>query len=563
MKKRTLKATLIVFVISISSIALASFVIQDAQAVLGDYDDVTLYPEMWIKFLGNFTTYESSVAGKLIADGKTPLSANKADGSWTFSFGVGLKPMDLSTLSINDVSNLAVDPRDDQFGGEEINLGASSFLGNPSYLIDNATDVDANDNEYFFWEDQTFDSNTYPYLLIEDASTPSTTYGSIIAGGATSGNITIFNGLMVGTGCDDVWFRLDKHCDNENIDNLTISEISYSSIQVFSFSSDRIWADSRYMDVYVGDTETDATVTAAAFDDGTDFPLVRLYESSWHLDNGPVLTPNNWYDITTTADILACRSPYWEETGYLRVSGWLDDNDLEEDLLNAIAAAEGFSDSSAIRDYACANAITLWKQDNSDVMEAISKEVTDAISQTSDVQTFVNLVAKNTMPLNAFLVGVDDDILGSLMALNGLPSDSEIDGLTANNLWDDIKAGANKIFDTVSAGVASIGKGASRVATWGMDMISGTQKTVTSTISGAITGIVDTTGKIANNVVGAVTTKGGALNPLGFLNKITWWVWLIIAGAVILVIVVVWGLVRLANSRTASSAAEAAAKRYL
>ncbi len=269
MKKRTLKATLIVFVISISSIALASFVIQDAQAVLGDYDDVTLYPEMWIKFLGNFTTYESSVASKLMADGKTPLSANKADGSWTFSFGVGLKPMDLSTLSINDVSNLAVDPRDDQFGGEEINLGASSFLGNPSYLIDNATDVDANDNEYFFWEDQTFDSNTYPYLLIEDASTPSTTYGSIIAGGATSGNITIFNGLMVGTGCDDVWFRLDKHCDNENIDNLTISDISYSSVQVFSFSSDRIWADSRYMDVYVGDTETDATVTAAAFDDGT------------------------------------------------------------------------------------------------------------------------------------------------------------------------------------------------------------------------------------------------------------------------------------------------------
>lgn len=506
-----------------------------ANAIDDSYDDVSLYPTFKLVLSGNYTVDESLALQKMSL-GDQPIA--KTDLGYVFKFNVDLSPNpenDLSILSLDDLDETAIDPHNDAYGHEEINLGSISFIGNPTYKIENETDVDATDGEYFFYDTTTFDSDDYQYLLIEDAATHGSTLGKIVVNVPTTGNITIFNDIISGVSCNDLWFRLDQHCSFATVNNISIESISYGSVNVFGLSTGRQWSDTRYHDVYVGGIDVDDLIT------GTFIPaaasILTLHKAHYHIDNCNYGTLST--DLTDD-NIVACRSPAWEENGIPRVSGWLDEDQLEEDLKAKIAAMENVNIND-IDDYAISNAIGFWEQKNDDVLDEFSSIAAEAASKFTDAQSYVNYVAERTMPCNVFLIDVDNDILGSAAVLkNYKPGD----GLSTKTFWESIKSAASTVYDTVTAGVASIGRGIGNVAQWGMDLIGGGISAGQQTI----TGLVDSAGKIANNVVGAVTSEKGALNPMNFFqniwSKLGWWLIVIIVGAVAIVGFLAWAITR-------------------
>ena len=491
------------------------------------YDDVSLYPTFKLVLSGNYTVDES-LALKKMSVGKMPIG--KSDAGYIFEFNIGLTSNDLVTLSLDDLDQTAIDPHDDAYGHEEVNLGSISFIGQPTYKIENETNIDAQDGEYFFYGTSTFDSDDFPYLLIEDALTHGSTAGKIVVNTA-AGNITLFNDVLSTINANDVWFRLDQHCNFATINNITIEHISLGAVYVFSLSPGRQWSDTRYHDVYVGGIDSDDVITAAQAQPSEYMTLIKAH---YHIDNCNYQLLST--DITK-ADIVACRSPAWEENGYLRISGWLDEDQLEKDMKAKIAAMENIAISD-IDDYAISNAIGYWEQTNEHVTEYFSDVAAEAASKFTDAQSYVNYVAEKTMPANVFLIDVDNDIIGKAVAN---PHNSDI---SLKGFWEDIKSAAGSVFDTVTAGVASIGRGVGSVAQWGMDLIGGTINAGQQTV----TGLVDSAGKIANNLVGAVTTEKGALNPFGFLqslwSKLGWWLIIIVVGIVGIIGFLAWAITK-------------------
>lgn len=494
------------------------------------YDDVTLYPTMKLVLKGNYTLDES-LALKQMSLGKMPIG--KSDLGYVFAFNVAISPSgDLSTLSLDDLDETAIDPRDDDYGHEEVKIGAISFIGNPNYKIENDTDVDANDGEFYFYNTTTFDSDDYQYLLISDALTHGATSGKIVVN-TSAGNTTLFNDVLSTVSTNDIWFRIDQHCNFLTVNNISVTGISYGAIDVFGLGTGRQWSDTRYHNCYVGGIDSDDLITGTYLDIASQERELILHEADYHIDNCN-------YEILsvelTDDDIVACRSPAWQESGYLRVSGWLDEDHLEEDLYTKIAAMEGVN-TNDISTYAISNAIAFWEQKNSDVLDYFSEVAIEARGKFSDAQSYTNYVADHTMPMNCFLIDVDNDILSKGNQL-------ENDGISAKAFWDDIKSAASSVFDTVTAGVASIGTGVGSVAEWGMDLVSGYVDAGTQTI----TGLLDTTGQIANNLVGAVATEGGGLNPMNFISnlwgKLGWWLVVLVAGIVGVIAFLAWAITK-------------------
>jgi hypothetical protein len=526
---------------------------QVSGALLDTEYSVDQFPTMWMIFTGNITL-DSAASLQMLKAGKLPIGSTLTRSSGgdlevgqVFTFSIGVEGRDLTTLSLDDINNVALDVQDDAYG-EKINMGSTSFIGSRTELFENTTNINGV-TEYFFYEHASyFDSDDYPYLLIEDASTPSDTSSKIVVG-TGSGNVTVYDDIMLGSGGGDIWFRLDQHCSHLNVYNITITDMKLGEVSVFDLRSDNQWSDSRYNAVYVGEEEYTAVGVLAA-DNPYPSGTITEYQPSYNLGEGrerkPGVNGMSWLNSINASEVLACRSRVGEDNGIVRASGWSTYQALENDLLNAIASWEGI-DVSGIRDYACEEGIALWKQSNSDVVENMHDEVKLVAERTNDIQTFVDLVSERTIPSSVFLVGTEPDVFGKSAAIKGIIDDGSI-GI--NKFKDWLKQAANKVYDVTAGAIASVKNTVSGTIQWGQDLIGGT----VSDVSGAVTGIVGTGGKIASNVVGAVTQKDGVLNPMNFMDKIraNLKLVLIIAAVIILIIAVVI-IIIIVNARRAAT----------
>ncbi|MHA1910378.1 MAG: hypothetical protein ACTSYA_01670 [Candidatus Kariarchaeaceae archaeon] len=387
---------------------------------------------------------------------------------------------------LDDDINIASEPLDDEIpvapsDNEEADKdwGFENFFGQKSYEVKNETnDIDLSAHDIT----DNFETSSAPILLIENAFSTasgnstvkvsySTASGGNITAAAETGNITIFNDVLVSA--DNYWWNLELENTNTTRDyviNVYINNLSVDGFFIFDCASTSNITDTRYTDIYLDNSETPTTRgelnTLGLPGDMANWEVHEGIKRSTGDAEDAIALAGLWSSITSSKILSKPTKLLGSLSSKIEARGWSSATDLIKDCKNGFVRASAKIPSlSSIADYTIKTGKLGWMV-GSELSAATNSALKVAAEKTSNLRTAVKEAKEKT--ISTISVGFNT---------------------AASKIKETGKSVANGAKD-VSNGFVAAAKNAGGK--------------VTSFASGIKDGICDVSGKIVNGAVSAV-----------------------------------------------------------
>jgi len=433
----------------------------------------------------------------------------------TFSVETGVfAPVIMSTEE--ESGKIAVNPDVDEDANLE-NWGIPDLMGDKNYLIQNTT----NDDGAAFTIADNFATEQYPYLVLENLMSLLST-GAItlkISFGATADanitdiavtyNKTIINAEVMPI-ASNIWYNLVLET-NETfpyVINIDITNFDMTGHYVFEFENDKFIFDTRYGVFY---TDIEESVLASMKYSVTEINGEHYMELRPSEDRSMLLPLSVTYDELNVSKMLAVPSRIdFRDDMYVRMTGWLDAEDLENDLKAAwkyqLVSEGKITDADRIVDYNLSR--VYWQQTlNFGLTKMIKRSMIEELAHSTDYKSLVNNVMKDILPIS--MLTVHNEAIDHIRSfVTGDYGTRTIDG----DFW----AGVGDFFNNIGSGIAGVVNNLIDAPANTLEALGSAAGNIITPIGQTITGIApavtnmvtDSIGHVSDGVVDVVGVAG-------------------------------------------------------
>ena len=429
-----------------------------------------------------------------------------------------------STLSMPALSDVAADLigilPDVDVSNDEENFGIPALVGAKQFHadIDNRTDTAYTQLDIA----ANYNPVTYPYLLfeqIESAVKTSTTTIQVSFGATASANISAaaecYNKTLTSntiySSRTTLWYNLlfETNSTFPYVIHTEATNVDVFGYYAFAFKSDKVISDSRYNIAYLDTDQT--SISSSSFNRanilGKEMIVLSVENpiSDLSIDAITVADLNNTKMLSVSSNIEH------QQDMHVVMRGWATASDLERDLEYTWRQQLELEDGDDIVGYDIDEAYFQFSLAQG-LTKCIKRELTDALTVSSDYHTLVNTAMKNTLPLIGVANNKDvfEKITGEDLSINGF-WDSVTDGF--NSFTSTITSIAQQVIESPSNLIDILGNSIANVVTPVGHIVTGVVEPVTNMIQG-------TAGQLVEGVVGVA----GAAKDLGssVIDSLKW-----------------------------------------